>query len=346
MNAYGSDRMTCGEDGVVELSAQTPKPGWEGRQRRTTSREHPGSAVLWDGELYEVLKVVQLAHEVRYTLAVWQDNHTVRALFLYDAESERLRAAERHDTKRRNAQRRLATLAGLATGHLPTTVQQHLAHELGANAPMLTMMSACAEIALAICVLGAAVGVKYSETAGPPVWAIILAFFFVFDGPSRLGFAFLRAQPIGSLVGLAAYTLFCLIQRNRTRLPQPIAMAAHSIAAPSITPDEMIMIWEPILTLLSPADQRHLAERYSFDYRRYAKRTACAILLFALFGMVTTARTAINAPRVSVVIAFIVALLVSGEQLVRLAHLGSRPSGSFLQFLVRPLVKKLMSSRA
>ena len=89
MDAHGSDRVRAGDDGRRVLSSPYRK-GWQARTPRTlTSREHPGTAILWEEQWFEVLAEEPLpGGGVRYLLDVWPEAHAIRVSDVYDAESE------------------------------------------------------------------------------------------------------------------------------------------------------------------------------------------------------------------------------------------------------------------
>ncbi|MGE5345138.1 MAG: hypothetical protein ACM3JH_04210, partial [Acidithiobacillales bacterium] len=95
-----TDRLDVALDGALVLWSGKPK-GWRGRSPATpTSSEHPGTAVRWEDELWEVVLADELpGGGVRYELCRWDARHAARHVETYDEASERrlaaLRAAER-----------------------------------------------------------------------------------------------------------------------------------------------------------------------------------------------------------------------------------------------------------
>jgi hypothetical protein len=92
---------------------------------------------------------------------------------------------------------------------------------------------------------------------------------------------------------------------------------------------------ESLVTLLSPADQARVAARFAYDYKRQSRFIAAVILVFASLGIATSLHS-------GAVISLLVATILAGEQLYRLAILGRRPVGSMLGILARPFVRKLL----
>ena len=78
------DRLEPTTDGTVVLLSLRPK-GWSGR-REVSPRAPvlPGTAVRWEGDLYEVLNVEERAGGgFRHVLAPWDDRYLVRKLVEY-----------------------------------------------------------------------------------------------------------------------------------------------------------------------------------------------------------------------------------------------------------------------
>src|SRR5512139_505296 len=83
----GRDRLEpTGDDTIVLLSLR-PK-SWTGREEVSPRAPVlPGTAVRWEGELYEVLRVeLRAGGGYRHVLAPWDDRYLVRNLVDYGAE--------------------------------------------------------------------------------------------------------------------------------------------------------------------------------------------------------------------------------------------------------------------
>ena len=89
------------------------------------------------------------------------------------------------------------------------------------------------------------------------------------------------------------------------------------------------------MTLLTPADQSRVAERFGYDYKRESAIVAGVILFFAIIGIVSSYMRGAR-------IAMIVAAALALEQIVRLASFRRGPAASVLRFVVRPFVRKLL----
>lgn len=339
MRAYGSDRIRIADDGTIELSCRVAKDGWQPRTPRTlTRRERPGTAVLWEEECWEVVDIVALPQGVRYTMAQWREDETMRFTARYDEEAESVRAAERRDAIRREKHRRTANLLGIFTGHLPGPVQQRLAHEWNINAPGLTMVSTVPEWLVA-----AAVAWTWADRAlkqlGPPAMGwILLGGYLMLDATIRFKLAFIDGRACGSLFGSAGYAIWWVFTpKEKTALKPTESRRGEAIPIREFSPEEQLQhslhVREPLLTLLSPAEQARIAARFDYDYRRTARNVAAGILVVAIVGIISSLRT-------NAWLSLAVALLIAIEQMVRITRLGAGPVGSFLGVLVRPFAKK------
>src|SRR5438067_11237849 len=96
MQSYGSDRVTPDDDGQVTLACRLPKQNWLPRVPKTMTRsEHPGTAVLWEEQDFEVVDAEELPQGgCRYVLAPRKEEHIIRVSDRYDAESETHRLAD------------------------------------------------------------------------------------------------------------------------------------------------------------------------------------------------------------------------------------------------------------
>jgi hypothetical protein len=102
---------------------------------------------------------------------------------------------------------------------------------------------------------------------------------------------------------------------------------------------------EPLLTLLTPEEQRVLAERFGFNYRKQAFAVAWIILVLSIAGIVTSVMTLREGERqVSATISLLLAFALASEQVARLRALRSGPAASMLAKVVRPFARKLFSA--
>lgn len=350
MRAYGSDRFRISGDKVI-LHSRLGK-GWTPRAPKTlTSAEFPGTAVYWDEQYYEVLAADLLpAGGVRYVLAPWRDEHAIRTFQPYDAISEARIAEDYARAMRQRRHSALARVAAMFLGHLPSHVQMHLANELGLFPHRLTLWSIVPVIVATGAVVYIGVDTYMRSVPNPiPDWAIILTAFMLAESAFRYLVAMTQLRAMGSIPGTVVYLLYWLLHPNRARLVSPFVSAKGEGIAMAIPPSaeveqrDMLEMRAALLTLLSPAEQALLAERFGFDYRKHAYGITWSILVCAALGVVSML------PKASSSISALVSLLCAGlvvlEQTMRLFALKRGPAGSVFGALVRPFARDLLGTR-
>ncbi len=338
MDAYGSDRIRRGDGERMILSCRVSK-GWTARVEKTyTSAEFPGTAVLWEGRYFEVVVAEVLpVGGVRYVLEPWRDHHAMRVTDRYDAESEAQRAEELRKQQQREKHRKSANALALLTGHLPAVVQEELGREVGILPPRLTLVSIFG-VYVVIAAIALFIVSRVLAQQPIPFLPLVIAIYLGIESSVRFLINWTQSRPIGSPLGWIAYLLFYGARRRGTSpfavekgWGTPIPTAPADVAA-----RDAFAMREPLVTLLTPADQRRIAERFGYDYRRHSKMVAIFILVFAALGVITAYRN-------QALVTMLVAAVVASEQVIRLIALRRGPAGSLLRFLVWPFMRKLLA---
>jgi hypothetical protein len=337
MLTHGADRARQAGDKVILHSAIAK--GWTPRTPKTlTNSEHPGTAVLWDEQYYEVIEATALpTGGVRYVLMQWREDHTIRTFESYDAQSEELRIADHERVRRQRRAGFLTNLSGVFLGFLPAPVQMHLENELGVRATRMTLLSCVLVMTtLGICIY-AQVDARMRRAESPVpglLWPILglLAFEVVI----RFFVVMSQGRPMGSILGSIAYAIYRPLSGKRDQLPSASGGRGYSVAftppAEDVIVRDALTLKEPLLTLLTSAEQKRLAERVGFDYRRTASGVAWVILVAAALGAYTSTTP----------LGMFVAAAVAIEQALRLVKLRREPVGSIFGLLVRPFVRSLL----
>jgi hypothetical protein len=340
MQAYGSDRVRPGDGEQMVLLSRIPKT-WTPRVPKTlTTAEFPGTAVLWEERYFEVVDAEEMLQGgVRYVLEPWQEMHAMRTTDRYDAEREVERLAEYRTQRSRETKRKSAKALALLTGHLPACVQEHLGRELGVAPARLTIVSALGVYAVVISLVYWIVSGMMAHAERPIGFYILAGYLFV-ETSFRFGVAWLIGRPAGSAIGIIGYILYYFTIADRAKAVSPFTQEKGLQTPISQTPQERVasdalLLREPLVTLLSAADQARVAARFGYDFRHQSSIIAALILGFAILGVVTSMQR-------GAVISMIAALAVGAEQIYRLAVLRHRPAGSFLGIAARPFVRKLL----
>jgi len=313
-----------------------------------TRSEHPGTAVEWAGEVYEVLAVEPLAGTaVCYRLAPWQHGHAIRRIEHYDEANEAARDVARVELHSDRNTRILAMLFSPVLGHLPGAVQAKMERDYGASARTMTFVSA-----LPLFVLGAltTLAAQVLRFGGPPIvteWMVDHSLLFTYlavESALRIYSAWIAAEPMGSLFGFLAYGAWTSLRRRPA--PPPAAVAPTAAPAAERALADRYTVLEPVLGLLAPADQEALEMRFGFDPLRWGRTTS--LVIFFVAGANVLISVAAFRSGTDVFLDF-AALVVGGffvvEQVTRRRRLAEgKPAGSILGAIVRPFARPLLDS--
>lgn len=348
MRPHGSDKLRVSGEKRI-LSCRVPKMKWVPRTPKTlTHSEHPGTAVMWEEQLFEVVEARQLANGFEYTLEPWNDVHMIRASDGYNDVSEAERTAAYDRELQRKRQRHLTLLFGVFAGHLPTGVQEQIGNELSVTPARLTLVSTIpAYIATAICVF-VSVDARMKEQPNPiPLVVLLLVGMGMCDASFRLFVYFTQSRPIGSPFGLVAYAIYYYVfARDRSRLLKPGDDGRGHRLFTLPPPDDVelqddLKMWGPALSLLTPAEQKRM-EAIGFDYREHAYGLAWIILAGSAIGVIVSVNTLIEHGRLSAFVSMFAAGALALEQILRLLAFSRGPAGSVLGVVARPFVRKLL----
>jgi hypothetical protein len=344
LSAFGSDRFERRPGGEILLICPHTK-GWNARGPGGQTRAaHPGTAVSWAGELFEVVgEVARADGGVVYRLAAWPQEQTIRTLEAYDEPSEAHRAAVRAETRRDSRLLGLSLLLAPLVGLLPGSVQRRMERDFGAPARTMTLTSGLVELAVGVVGwlfgMAAALGGGFAREGGAPFIARLplpLCVLLILDASVRLASAFVMERAMGTIVTELPYAL--LRRRREPGAAEPPAATRRR--------DRYHML-EAVLALLPEAEQIRLRGDYGFDPILWGRRTAA---LLGLVGGVNAALALVNAAVGAATPADLLWLLAGGglaiEQVARRRRLRQgRPAGSVLGALVRPFASPLFAPR-
>jgi hypothetical protein len=343
--AFGSDRIEASSAGSILLSCPTAK-GWFARTSGTATRaEHPGTAVRWNTEIFEVVEISAASEQgVRYRLEPWDSRHAIRAVETYDEAAEQSRALEQE--RRRNAVRLrpLSWLLAPLLGHLPRAVQERMEGDIGAPARAMTILSALPLFALGSYGLLAGRVAAMGGGSGFDAWLADhpgLPIYLFFESGVRLFAAFLLGNPMGSLAGAVAYEAWLRLRHRKA--PAPMVAAGKG---PRWKAADSFKMLEPLLSLLTPPEQEALERRFGFDALKWGRRGAWLLLVVAILNLIISGG-ALAEGRADFWDFFWLAAgaYLFGEQVARLRSIQKgQPAGSVLASVVRPLASGLLKN--
>jgi hypothetical protein len=342
---FGTDRAETLSDGRIRLRCRQAKAWTPRKPPERGMTLHPGTAVRWEDELWEVVAAKGIPESgVDYELAPWDGQHAIRVLLPYDETSEAERSADARDVDRRRAAGWLTLLLAPIVGLLPGRIQERLEVELGIRATTLTLASVFVPMAAGTYALlmtlaaGFGAGVRLGGPAFEPLLPLLI--YFLPESLLRLGVAMGQGRPAGSALGLPLYALARL-----TGLLEG-AERTRATAAPGEErrlADRFLML-EPLLSFLPVPEQEVLRDRRSFEPVTWGKRTAWLLLVYP--GFTAPAQLASLLTRGGSFLAVLLllgTLLLAIEQVWRLRLLGrGEPAPSVLGHAVRPFAAPLL----
>ena len=203
--AVGRDRLGVETAGQVLLDCDAPK-GWRPRVSATpTSAEHPGTAVAWEGEFFEVLEARPRGSGVQYVLAPWDERHAMRVVATYSEETEAARAGERSDAALRADRHVYLLLMAPLVGSLPGHVQDRLELEYNVPARLLSLSSALPQWILGWIALIFLLAGMLGGGAVLPLPVLLFGVYLLGESSARLAVCVAQGRPIGTPVGTLLY---------------------------------------------------------------------------------------------------------------------------------------------
>jgi hypothetical protein len=290
---------------------------------------HVGSAVLWEGEAYEVVSRTTDEHGDHWSLEPWPSSEAMRTVFRVDGAWVDSMAHDREDARRTRVWRLLALPISPILALAPAPIQTQWSRQWGFPAHEATAVSAVFELAAGF------VGVVQAFSAGiggnwflPPGlrFMVVIGPLIAIEGLVRLSVSVAQSEPMGSVIGLPLALL-----RGRSRPPARRSAAAER--------PQLAMV--ALVTALACIAPRRYQERWG---RRLNTRPIWFTILGAgaeLLGGWVNLEGA-SAGDGSIQLAANLFFLI--ESLVRFALvvMTGRPVGSLLGLPLSPLLDRLI----
>ena len=343
--SFGRDGVEPGPEGSRFLCCSDAK-GWLARKPATrTSAEHPGTAVRWHEEIFEVVAAAPTPDGgVRYRLEPWDPRHAIRVVANYDEANENARIAGERGQRTSAAKGELLTLLAPLVGHLPAEVQSRLGSEFGVSPRLMTIVSALPLLILGLLGTFASMISTFAADFVFPEWLSshpFLSIYLAVESLLRLSGAFLHDEPMGSLPGVIVFGFWKTLTGRR-----PPAAAPNTGRSRRWEAQDVFKMIEPLAAFLPPPDQESLAERFGFAFGRWGRFTAVGVFIVAVLNIVIAlGRFAENHAAFWDYFWLPVGFGLATEQIIRWRRLSAgRPAGSVLGILVRPFSRRLFEA--
>jgi hypothetical protein len=341
---FGTDRAESGPGNSCLITCATPKSWVHRRPKTLTSAEHPGTAVKWGEEIFEVMEASPTdGGGMRYRLEPWDARHAIRTVSSYDEASEQARESKRRQTKASIQKRGLSILFAPILGNLPAAVQSRMESEFGAPACAMTIASALPLLVLGLLGVFASQITQFAGEGLFPDWLgehPFLSIYLALESGLRLFTAFVQREPMGSLLGALLYEIWHGLTGKHRRAASRVSATP---AARRWEAEDIYKLLEPLLAFLAPPEQEALERRFGFEFRRWGRFTAVALFVVAVLNvLIALGQFAQNRQSAWDYFWLPAGLYLMFEQARRWRQLaGGRPAGSVLGILIRPISRKL-----
>ncbi len=344
--AFGADQVRIRESGEIELVCPFEK-AWTARSAKTLrTAEYPGTAVEWDGRIFEVLDAEPNAGGgVRYRLAAWPENHAIRRLERYDPVSEEVRAGDRRDRRSDLGKRRFAILLSPLAGLLPAELQKKMERDFGAPALKMTIASAVPLFVIGVLGLVAFLVGNAGGTLDLPGWiapSLPIAAYLFGESALRMASVIAGQEPMGSLPVVLGAALWQSLRKPNDSTP------AAAVALDEQSLQDRFKVLEPVLAFLSVGEQESLAGRFGFDAVRWGRITASVLLAASVLNTLVSLSAFGAGDGLAWSLIWLLPVgYLAVEQVRRLKDLArGEPAGSILGRLVRPFARPLLHAPA
>jgi hypothetical protein len=345
--AIGDDRITPASDGQVLLFSPESK-GWVARRPSTElSSEHPGTAVIWEDEIWEVLEIDEMPEfGVQYRLGPWNERHAIRLPSRYSEETEASRRITKREDRTASLVRLSLWLTAPVSGFLPRHVQERLSRLYGSPRVGLAYVSMIVPIAWGtVSVLAIMASAFVILLSGSSLFTgylpLLFGVYLFVETLVRFAVVMSEGRPVGSLLGVVPYWIFVKVKGREVEDPSREVVPGTSHL--QFSDEDIFSMLEPLLSLLSEPEQAGLEKRFGFNPFRWGKRTALALALLMAAQVIHSADALTRTPKSpGSLLPLLLALALGGEQVYRLVLLTrGQISGSVLAPLVRPFARRL-----
>jgi hypothetical protein len=340
-------RLPAGDEFAFRVDAPDAKVGWRPRRgAEATLAEFAGTAVVLEGELYEVARAEPASTGTgwSYWLRSWDGCEPIRGLVHYGVEEVAREAAELAGRRQRQRAGALLAVAAPLVGLLPGADQRRLELQLGFSAARATLIGAVLGLGVSFGVFMIGMAQSLAPQEDPSLtWTVDArpaALYFVVESLVRLWVALQLGEPMGSL---PVWLPVSLVRAVRGSLHSP----ARAVDGRELRRRREMWVetLEPVLGLLEHDMQSRLAESFpAFDQLRATRSSVLGQGVFAVLSVLVAGSYLVSDPRVVDAVVLVGAGALGLEAWSRHAawRLG-RVRGSVLGALLRPLARRLLA---
>jgi hypothetical protein len=223
-----------GADHDLVLDSQYEKEGWQARVGGDlTHAPHPGTAVDYDGRVYEVLRTEPAPgpFHYRYVLKLWEDRFIARRIFPYTPETQRAAVQQIQEDRRQYRQHAWIVYLFPLSGLLPTPVLERWERLWG-----LPMRKCSIASVVFLAIVAMTVGPALDKAHPGSPWVRLL-FLLQVEQMIRAVWLIGSNQAVGSFWMTAAYGLWSLLRgRKADGTPRRRGAAAYQAERDEVRP--------------------------------------------------------------------------------------------------------------
>ena len=223
MSGFVPDRVVPASDGGsadLWVYAILPKIGWVPHSAGDFARaEHPGSAIRYHGQIYEVMRVEETAeggYAFRYRLRPWDPQYVIRHLVDYTLEAQRDAAESDQEMARAERLRSLILWLFPIAGFAPDPLQREWGKKTGLSLTLISFGSALFGLAVAFLMRGSLEDTRF----------VYVIYYLALESFARLLWIAVHHRPRGSLLLTLPYLLWQRLKQRRRPESAPEAGAA------------------------------------------------------------------------------------------------------------------------
>jgi hypothetical protein len=348
----GLSRYAPGSPVALRIDSPWEKP-WKARlPGGATAASFPGTTILFEEALYEVVGAEEAGGRFLYSLRPWEEASPPRQILPYSVEACGAAAREREEHLRRLRQGHALSWLSPFVGLLSGEDQRRIERDYGVSASRATLISSLVLLGPSVLAVVRGLATLMADRAGlahevPWDTLMPLSSYLMAESLARLGAAGYAGEPLGSLfVAFPILAFRAVAEALQGREGKPPHPAGGADLRQELLDRRRTWVetFAPFWGLLDAATQRRLAELYGFDAPRHTAWSALGVGLFATFdGFLAFHYLGSRQGGPADLLMLLAAACLVWESLVRLRRSRSgEPAGSVLGWMLKPLARRLL----